>query len=48
MTQAVLVGSAAVVGGLLGLATNAATAQLTPWPGPLRWSKLSHGGPCLR
>jgi hypothetical protein len=37
LTQVVLVGSAAVVGGLVGLATNAASAQQEPWPGPLRW-----------
>jgi len=37
MIQVVLVGSAAVVGGLIGLATNVASAQRTPWPGPLRW-----------
>ena len=37
LTQAVLVGSAALVGGLVGLATNAASAQQEPWPGPLRW-----------
>src|SRR5215207_6958370 len=37
LTQAVLVGLAALVGGMVGLATNAASAQQEPWPGPLRW-----------
>jgi hypothetical protein len=37
LTQAMLVGSAAAIGGLIGLATNAASAQQEPWPGPLRW-----------
>jgi hypothetical protein len=37
LTQAALVAFAALVAGLVGLATNAASAQQEPWPGPLRW-----------
>jgi hypothetical protein len=37
LTQMVLVGSAVVISGLLGLATNAASGQDEPWPRPLRW-----------
>jgi hypothetical protein len=36
-TQAVLVGSATVAGVLIGLATNVASDQQGPWPGPIRW-----------
>jgi hypothetical protein len=37
LTQAVLVGSAAAIGGLLGLATNAASDPDKPWPWPVQW-----------
>jgi MFS family permease len=37
VTQAVLIGSAAVIGGLIGLATNAASDPEKPWPWPVRW-----------
>jgi hypothetical protein len=37
LTQAMLVGSGAIIGGLGSLAINAASAQREPWPGPLRW-----------
>jgi hypothetical protein len=36
-TKALLVGSAVVIGGLLGLATNVASDPDKPWPWPVRW-----------
>jgi hypothetical protein len=37
VAQGILISVSVVVGGLIGIATNAASAKPQPWPGPLRW-----------